>query len=136
MRTYTMRLERIEDGWWLGTIVELQGVFTDGRTIAAVRRRIREAMHAADAADWRTAAIRETYALPAPVLAKVRHARKVRAHADTARQRAETAQAASRKAVASAAGVLFKLGLSNRDAAEFLGMSHERLRQVTGKAAR
>lgn len=127
---YTLRMERIEDGWWFGRITELQGVHTDGRTIAAVRRRIREALDAAEAKNAQTAELVEEFALPSRVLARARHAKAARDRATRTREQAESAQAKAREAVRVAVDELKALGMSSRDAATFLGLSHERVRQI------
>lgn len=48
---YTAAYERDEDGVWVGSIVEIPGCHTQGRTIEETRERLREAICLFDK-DW------------------------------------------------------------------------------------
>jgi predicted RNase H-like HicB family nuclease len=43
-KTYTVRYERDEDGWWVASVVGVRGCHTQGKSIAQARERIREAL--------------------------------------------------------------------------------------------
>jgi predicted RNase H-like HicB family nuclease len=124
MRSYTVRYERDETGWWLGRIKEVQGCLTQGRTIAQVRQRIRGAL-ALFVRDARTARLVDDVALPAA-------ARRTLASYGTARAKAEKETARAQKSTVQAVRVLTRrLGLSTRDAGELLGLSRQRIQQLT-----
>lgn len=123
MKRYTVRYERDETGWWSGEIKEVQGCRTQGRTIAQVRRRIREAL-GLFVRGARTAPLVDDVVLPAPArrtLASYHQAR-VKADRETARAQASTLQAVRL--------LTKRLGLSTRDASEILGLSHQRIQQL------
>lgn len=42
--SYTVRYERDEDGWWVATVKGVKGCHTQGRSIEAARKRIRESL--------------------------------------------------------------------------------------------
>jgi predicted RNase H-like HicB family nuclease len=44
MKNYHVGYERDESGWWVATVREIRGCYTQGRTVGEARRRIREAM--------------------------------------------------------------------------------------------
>lgn len=47
-----LQIERDEDGWWVATVQGVEGLHTQGRTIAAARQRVIEAMDAAGYRDF------------------------------------------------------------------------------------
>jgi predicted RNase H-like HicB family nuclease len=107
-------------GWWLVTLDGIQGVFSDGRRLDEARRNIREALAAAldddDAAD--RAVFDEEIVLPPGAKGLIAEQRAARVAArDEARRAADLETAA-------AAALTRDLGLSLRDAAELMGMSH------------
>ena len=118
-----LEIERDEDGWWVATVHGVDGVHTQARTIASARERILEAMKAADRSHF---TLVEHVDMPAQVRKKVDAARAARAHA-------EEAQESAQEILHAALEVLKKdLGVSLRDAAELLGISHQRAHQVLG----
>jgi predicted RNase H-like HicB family nuclease len=123
MKQYTVKYERDETGWWNGEVKEVQGCRTQGRTIAQVRRRIRDAL-ALFVSDAKAASLADHVVLPSQArrtLATYRQAR-LKADREYARAQASTLQAVR---------VLTKrLGLSTRDASEILGLSHQRIQQL------
>ncbi len=131
MARFVVTYERDEGGWWIAEVKGVPGVNSDGRTVADARRRVREALalaigdEAAERAD-----LADDVKLPPAVARVVRQA-------TAARQRAERLQAETIRATAEAARLLTgKLGLSVRDAAALLGVSHQRIQQVKkGRAA-
>ena len=121
---YTAVFERDEEGFWLVELIEEPRVHTYGRTLAKARDHIRDATAlwfevAPDAVTFV-----EDIRLPMPVRATVERARKERAKAQAVQ---ESAARATRKA----ARALVEEGrLSVRDAADVLGLSHQRVQQL------
>ncbi|MGB8932976.1 MAG: type II toxin-antitoxin system HicB family antitoxin [Anaeromyxobacteraceae bacterium] len=125
MARYVVTYERDEGGWWIAELHGVPGVNSDGRTVADARRRVREAPSLAvgDAAAERAELV-DDVKLPAAVARVVKQA-------TSARVRAEKLQEETIRATTEAARVLTgKLGLSVRDAAALLGVSHQRIQQV------
>jgi len=125
MKTYRVAYERDESGWWVASVRGVRGCHTQGRTVDEARRRIVEALELfVDNA--RTAAIVDDVKLPTGA------ARAVRAYA-TLRKKAEQedrrAALAARRAVRMLRGG--RLKMSVRDAARLLGLSHQRVHQLT-----
>jgi predicted RNase H-like HicB family nuclease len=129
MKTYRVAYERDEPGWWVASVRGVRGCHTQGRTVDEARRRIVEALNLfVDNA--RTAAIVDDVKLPTGA------ARAVRAYA-TLRKKAEQedrrAALAARRAVRMLRGG--RLKMSARDAARLLGLSHQRVHQLTQEDA-
>jgi predicted RNase H-like HicB family nuclease len=129
MKTYRVAYERDESGWWVASVRGVRGCHTQGRTVDEARRRIVEALDLfVDNA--RTAAIVDDVKLPTGA------ARAVRAYA-ALRKRAEQedrrAALAARRAVRTLRGG--RLKMSARDAARLLGLSHQRVHQLTQEDA-
>lgn len=121
--TYRVVLDRDESGAWLARMPDVPGCHTYGRTLQQARRRIREAfglwVEDADHAE-----LKFDVRLPAEVRREV-----TRAH--TARERSAQAQQQASEALSSAARDLTgRFGISLRDAAELLGLSHQRVQQL------
>ena len=129
MKSYRVAYERDGSGWWVASVRGVRGCHTQGRTVDEARRRIVEALDLfVDNA--RTAAIVDDVKLPTGA------ARAVRAYA-ALRKRAEEedrrAAVAARRAVRTLRGG--RLKLSARDAARLLGLSHQRVHQLTQEDA-
>jgi predicted RNase H-like HicB family nuclease len=127
MAKYVVTYERDEGGWWIAELQGVAGVNSDGRSVADARRRVREALALAvgDAAAERAELV-DKVKLPAAV-------RRVVDHATSARAQLEQIQDETMKTTAEAAKVLTrKVGLSVRDAADLLGVSHQRIQQLVG----
>lgn len=123
-KKYTVTFERDQDGWWVATVAELDGCFTQGRSISQARERIREAMGLYDVPA--TVPLDERISVGGKLDAELAALRAQREEADhLARESAERT-----KRVADG---LAKAGLSRRDAAELLGVSFQRVQQLTGK---
>ncbi|MBI3050204.1 MAG: type II toxin-antitoxin system HicB family antitoxin [Acidobacteria bacterium] len=109
----------------MASVRGVRGCHTQGRTVDEARRRIVEAMELF-VDDARTARIIDDVKLP------TRAARAVRAYA-TLRRKAEQedrrAATAARRAVRMLRGGQLKM--SARDAARLLGLSHQRVHQLT-----
>ncbi len=121
---YTAAFERDEEGFWLVELIEEPRVHTYGRTLAKARDHIRDAT-----ALWFEVApdafvLVEDIRLPKQVKASVDRARKERA-------KAQAVQDAAAGATRQAARALVEEGrLSVRDAADVLGLSHQRVQQL------
>ena len=127
MKMYHATLELdAHSGQWMADIEGLP-VHTWGRTLGKVKEYAHEALAAhldVAAADVRSHIVFRTPQLPAPVLEALGAAEHARSEADTATVRAADARAA-------AAGALVRQAhLSMRDAAEILGVSHQRVQQL------
>ncbi|MGH9306200.1 MAG: type II toxin-antitoxin system HicB family antitoxin [Acidimicrobiales bacterium] len=123
METYTARLEREEDGRWTVELEEEPRVHTWGKTVEQALARMRDA-----AALWFETDEHEIDLIPQAVLPKT-----TRRTVDQARQAREQARNADRLAVEQtrkAATALTNRGISMRDAAAILGISHQRVHQL------
>lgn len=126
MKEYRVRYERDARSWWVATAPDVPGCHTQGRTLAEARRRIRDAL-SLFVPDADRAELVEDVQLPATVRKALRDASARRQDAETARERA-TGQLRR-----SARLLVEDLGLSRRDAAELLGISHQRVHQLVVK---
>lgn len=125
-KTYTAKFCRDETGVWIAELVEPRGVHSWGRTLEQARRELREALAAwlDDDKAAERAVFREHVELPRDVSEVVEAAREQRANA-------ERIQADAQRALREAARVLVnQQHLSMRDAADVLGVSHQRVHQV------
>jgi len=131
-KSFVYVLEPDTDGGWHAFIPAVRGCRTWGRSIAAARRYIREAL--ATCVDVlgenaeqiaRDAVLREKLVLDG-------EARRSLEKYYTDRDRAAELQRLAQASVSAAARVLTK-HLSLRDAGELLGLSHERVSQVIAK---
>jgi predicted RNase H-like HicB family nuclease len=124
VKTYRVRYERDDSGWWVASVRGLRGCHTQGRTVDEARRRIVEAMelfidHA------RSAKIVDEVKLPAPAKQAIRAYTAMRKRAEREDRRAALA---ARRAVRVLRGG--RLKMSARDAARVLGLSHQRVHQL------
>jgi len=125
MNRYRVTYERDESGWWVASVRGMRGCHTQGRTVDEARRRIREAL-ALFVDDARKAAIVDDVKLPSAVTKAIRAYASLRRRADEEDRRA--ARAARRAVRLLRTG---KLKISARDAARLLGLSHQRVHQLT-----
>lgn len=123
MKTYTARLERESDGRWSVELEEEPRVHTWGKTIDQALTRMREA-----AALWFQTDEASIELVPHPVLPKAtsRSVDQAREARDHARNADHLAIEQTRKA----AVALTSRGISMRDAAAILGISHQRVHQL------
>lgn len=122
-KRYTVTYERDhEANVWVAVIDRAQGVscVTQGRSIGEARKRIREALalYLDDDAVAEAAELVDDVKLPARAKSAVAKALKAREAAERAQELALEASAASARELAAA-------GVSTRDAAEMLGLSHQ-----------
>ena len=125
VKSYRVAYERDESGWWVASVRGVRGCHTQGRTVDEARRRIIEALELfVDNA--RKATIVDEVKLPTGA------ARAVRAYA-TLRKKAKEEDRRAALAARRAVRVLRtgRLKMSARDAARLLGLSHQRVHQLT-----
>lgn len=131
VKTCTARLEREKDGRWTVELEEEPRVHTWGKTVDQALTRMREA-----AALWFNTDEDQIDLIARPVLPKTagRTVEAARAARDQARDADRLAVEQTRKAAAA----LTSRGISMRDAAAILGISHQRVHQLltTDTAAR
>jgi predicted RNase H-like HicB family nuclease len=125
MKRYHVTYERDASGWWVASVREVRGCHTQGRTVDETRRRIREALELFFD-DARKAAIVDDVKLPSAATKAIRAYASLRRRADEGDRRA--ARAARRAVRLLRTG---KLKMSARDAARLLGLSHQRVHQLT-----
>ena len=123
MKTCTACLEREEDGRWTIELEEEPRVHTWGKTVDQALTRMREA-----AALWFDTDEDHIDLIVRPVLPKTT-GRTVEA-ARAARDRARDADRLAVEETRKAAAALTSRGISMRDAAAILGISHQRVHQL------
>jgi predicted RNase H-like HicB family nuclease len=125
MKTYRVSYERDESGWWVASVRGVRGCHTQGRTVEEARRCIIEAL-GLFVGNAHSATILDDVKLPKSA------ARVVRAYA-TLRKKAEEEDRRAALAARRAVRVLRagRLKMSARDAARLLGLSHQRIHQLT-----
>lgn len=119
---YMVVLSRDESGAWIAEVPSVPGCHTYGRSIHEAMARTREAL-----------ALWVEDADDAELVPDIRIALDLKAAARSgvrARTKAEAAQNAAKEAIAEAAMRLTSAGLSRRDVATLLGVSHQRIQQV------
>ena len=122
---YTVDLRRDETGWWLARVREIDGCHTQGRSIRQVRARIRDAISAAtDGTDVADADLNVR-----PRLASTAR-RAVDCYARASASLAKEQTAAQRASDEAVRELVIVQRMSVRDAAELLGISHQRVHQV------
>jgi len=120
--TYRVTLERDESGAWLALLPAVPGCHTYGRSIQQALSRTREALGL-----WVDDADRATLTPEIKIDPELRKATRMVA---IARARAEATQLEAMRAIREAATRLTDAGLSRRDAATLLGVSHQRIQQL------
>ena len=125
MKRYRVTYERDESGWWVASVSGVRGCHTQGRTVEEARRRIREALELF-VDDAHHAVLVDNVKLPTEATKAIRAYASLRRKADEVDRRAAHA---ARRAVQVLRGG--KLKMSARDAARLLGLSHQRVHQLT-----
>jgi predicted RNase H-like HicB family nuclease len=114
--------ERDAGGWWVASVPSVAGCHTQGRTLAQARERLKEALAASVEGDLPE--VIEKLRLPKDALVVLRDFKSSR---EAAAGAAERAAALTQRA----AVVLTRdVHVSLRDAAELLGLSHQRIAQI------
>jgi len=114
--------ERDADGWWVASVPSVPGCRTQGRTLAQVRERLKEALDAS--VEGEIPALIEDVRLPKGALMVLGDFKLSREAAERAAERA--AALTQRAAVI----LTHDVRVSLRDAAELLGLSHQRVAQI------
>ena len=122
MSPYRAIFERDESGAWLARVPSIRGCHTHGRTLEQARARLREALGLWIARPD-TVEFEEIVRLPSDLRAAVQRSRRTRARAELEHENAQ-------KETRVAATALVGEGVSLRDAAELLGLSHQRVQQL------
>jgi predicted RNase H-like HicB family nuclease len=129
-KQYRVQFERDESGWWVASVPAVQGCHTQGRTLNEARRRIREAL-GLFVEDAETATLIDNVKMPKPLKIVLREFKRTRANAERAQA---TARERARKAVRLLSGGAMRL--SRRDTAHVLGLSPQRIQQLTKESGR
>lgn len=120
---YRVLIGRDDTGAWLARVPDVPGCHTHGRSLAQTRRRIREAL-ALWVEDAGGAVLEYEIHLPPEARREIRRVRAARDRSAQAQREAQNA------AVEAARDLTRSLGLSVRDAAELLQISHQRVQQL------
>jgi predicted RNase H-like HicB family nuclease len=123
VKTYTARLEREKDSRWTVELEEEPRVHTWGKTVEQSLARVREA-----AALWFQTDEHDIELVPHPVLPKA--AGRTVEQARQAREQARDADRLAIERTRKAAAALTRRGISMRDVAAILGISHQRVHQL------
>jgi predicted RNase H-like HicB family nuclease len=126
MKSYKVRYELDETGWWVATIPALPGCHSQGRTIEQAEERIREAL---------ALFVPEKVAASADLAADIRlplAAKRALSEATKKREQADIIVKQSQDAARAAARALAKQGLSLRDVGKLLGVTRQRAHQLVG----
>lgn len=132
---YIADVERDDAGNWIASVPALRGVHTHARTLAGLRRYLQDAIALwievgrMDAGERDPVVARDTI----DVELRLKLPTEVTRAAEVARRSRERATAAERdaaEATRAAARALIGAGLSRRDAADVLRLSHQRVDQL------
>ena len=115
--------ERDAEGWWVASVPSVPGCHTQGRTLAQARERLRDALGVSVEGE-QIPELSEQVRLPRNVDLILTSFRTRRASAETALARANEV---TRRAAVVLTG---QWGVSLRDAADLLGLSHQRVAQL------
>lgn len=127
--TYQVIFERDDNDRWFVRCLDVQGAHSHGRTLAAARANVREAIALAlDLPDESSFDLLEEVRLPDPGLQQlVDRARTLRENASSAE---EQARIATMEAITQSGS---DASLSLRDLADLLGLSHQRVQQLLAR---
>jgi predicted RNase H-like HicB family nuclease len=117
--------ERDESGRWVASVRGVRGCHTQGRTVNEARRRIRQALELF-VDDARKALIVDDVKLPSDATRAIRAYAALRKKAEQEDRRAALAARRAVRVLRSG-----RLKMSARDAARLLGLSHQRVHQLT-----
>ena len=129
MSTYKVVYDRDESGVWIAKVPSVPGCHSYGRTIEQARERVREALDLW-VRDASTAYLADDVRLPSHLRASVKRARVARAKAEQENERAQ------RTAARAATELTRDWRVSLRDAGEVLGLSRQRIQQLTARTPR
>ncbi len=129
-RELTAVYERDRDGYWLVELADEPRVHSYGRTLTKARTHILDAAALWYEVDPDRLVVVDDVRIPPSVLTAVDAARAARGRAQRSAREADTATRAA------AAALVDEAGLSVRDAAELLGVSHQRVHQLLERPER
>ncbi len=138
-KTYLAEVERDESGEWIGIVPSLRGVHTHARTLTKLRGYLEDAIvlwleaERVEAGESHPSVDRAQINVELDVRLPAR-ARRAAATARRSRDRARTAEADAADATLAAVRELSAAGLTLRDSAEVLGLSHQRVDQLLRSA--
>jgi predicted RNase H-like HicB family nuclease len=121
VKRYRVVLQRDESGAWIARVPKVRGCHTYGRSLVEAKRRIRPALGLWVSGEF---ALDFDVRLPRYVLDAITESRNARANAEAERVRATTN---TQRAVHE---LVERVGLGVRDAADLLGLSHQRVQQL------
>lgn len=122
MKKYTVDYALSDDGWWTASIREIRGVNTQGRSIAQTRRRIREAL-GLFVEDAEHVELIDHIRVDADTRSVIRQATQARRLLERHQKKvSHLSRTAVKKLTAR---------MSVRDASEILGVSPQRVQQLT-----
>ena len=127
MNQYWVICERDEDGWWVGRVSGIAGVLTQGRSLATIKTRIRDALSlAVDGAD--KAEIFLKVKLDAPTRAKITALTAARKDLEKHLRHAKKLERQIARALAE--------DMSLRDAGVVLNLTGQRVQQLAAEYER
>lgn len=125
MKTYKVVLEPIEDGYWMASVPSVQGCRTQGPSISHAKRRIRDALSlfvGDDVAE--NAELEFEMKLPPSVKTLVEQLRKVS-------EMLEKCEVQAKETLASTLKAMEGMGFTVRQKGELLGLSFQRVHQLS-----
>lgn len=128
--TYEAVFEMDDNGWWFVDAPGVNGAHSHGPTLVKARANIAEAIALMTDAETSRVQITPTFRLRAEVAPSVEQARARRAEAEAAQAKAMDS---TRSAIADLRANYGSL-LSNRDIAELVGISHQRVAQIVAES--
>jgi predicted RNase H-like HicB family nuclease len=137
--TYVAEVERDESGNWIASVPALRGVHTHARSLSSLRSYLQDAIalwlevDLLDAGEPDPHIDRDSITVELQVKLPAQ-ARRATDSARRRRERARSAETEAATATQNAARALVEFGLSRRDAAELLGLSHQRVQQLLRSA--
>ena len=134
-QTFHADVERDVSGNWIATVPTLRGVHTHARSLASLRTYLQDAIALWLEVERLDAGERDPHVDRGDIVVEFQvklpsQARRATDSALRRRDRARSAEAEAAAATRDAARALVNVGLSRRDAAEVLGLSHQRVDQL------
>jgi predicted RNase H-like HicB family nuclease len=129
VNTYKVVYERDDSGTWIAEVPSIPGCHSYGKTIEQARERVREALDLW-VRDASSAYLVDDVRLPSRLRDSVKRARVERKKAEEQHERAQ------RTAAQAATELTRDMHVSLRDAGEVLGLSRQRIQQLTARTPR
>jgi predicted RNase H-like HicB family nuclease len=132
---YSAEVERDASGDWIGTVGSLRGVHTHARSLASLRSYLQDAIALWLEVEQHDAGNQNPHVDRGGITVELRvklppEVRRATDDAQRRRKQARSAEIEAAVATRRAAQALADAGLSRRDAAEVLGLSHQRVDQL------